>query len=132
MASLGSLPTVTQPPAPATSPAFTAIGARLGTVEVGTTQLGYAVRVSGGTPIQVKCSRGYASANNPGGGWAAIGARTAGSGYELIWRNTSGAYAAWSLNTAGGMVSSRLMSASELSQLETQHGVDLNRPGEVG
>jgi subtilisin family serine protease len=128
MASLGSLSTVTQPPAVA----FTPIGVRLGTVEVGTAQLGYALRVSGGTPIQVTWSGGYASASNPGGGWTAIAARMYGSGYELLWRNTSGAYGSWILNASGGLVSFRNITAADVLQLETQYGVDINSDTKIG
>ena len=111
---------------------FNPIGVRLGTVEVGTTQLGYALRVSGGTPLQVTYAGAYVSASNAAGGWAPIAARTAGSGYELFWRNTSGAYASWALNSTGGLTSYRMVGLSEVLQLETQYSVDINGDTTVG
>ena len=128
MAALGAQPVVTQPPAVAFNP----IGVRLGTVEVGTTQLGYALRVSGGTPLQVTYAGAYVSASNAAGGWAPIAARTAGSGYELFWRDTSGAYASWALNSTGGLTSYRMVGLSEVLQLETQYSVDINGDTTVG
>ena len=94
--------------------------------------MGYALRVDGSTPIPVIWSGGQASASTPGAGWAAIAARTYGSGYELLWRNTSGAYGSWILNASGGLVSFRTILAADVLQLETQYGVDINSDSRIG
>ena len=105
---------------------FTSFGAKLNNVEVGVTQLGYAIRNNGGGPILISWSQGYASQNNPGGGWVGIAARSTNTGYELFWKNNiSGQFAVWVLRSDGFLLSGRLLSLSEMLALETKYGVKI-------
>jgi diketogulonate reductase-like aldo/keto reductase len=105
----------------------------IGAVTLGSTTLGYALQVGGAnTPLQVTASGQYASAGNPGGGWSAIGAAAAGTGYTLYWKNTNGTYAQWTLDGTGALTGGRALSGADLYGVEDALGSDLTGDGKVG
>jgi ELWxxDGT repeat protein len=96
-------------------------------VNLGGTNLGYALRSGSGAPIQISYPGGNASASNPGNGWIAVAAAPNSSGYALYWRNSSSGQAArWELNAAGAYQAGLLLSASELIQEEGKLNIDLD------
>jgi hypothetical protein len=104
---------------------FTASGATLGDVEVGSTLLGYAVRVNQARVLQVTFASGYASPLNQGT-WVPVAARRKDAGYELFWKNQqSGGYFAWGLNAFGRHTGGRVVGLAEIQSLETLHGTDI-------
>ena len=112
-------------------PPFTSVRT-VGTVEFGTIAAGYAVRTSG-VVIPVTWSGRNASASSPGGGWAAVGARRSGAGYEVLWRHAAlGLVGTWMVDAAGRQVSVRGLSLAEAKALETQVGFDVTGDGIVG
>jgi hypothetical protein len=111
---------------------FASSGVTIGTVELGTTQLGYALRVSGGSPIHVTVSGGYASPSQPGGGWVAIGARAKGPGFEMFWKNGSGQYQLWALNSTGARTKVTALSVTAFRKTEKSIGRDLDGDGRIG
>jgi hypothetical protein len=112
-------------------PPFTSVRT-VGTVDFGTIAAGYAVRTSG-VVIPVTWSGRNASASAPGGGWAAVGARRSGAGYEVLWRHAAlGLVGTWMVDAAGRQVSARGLSLAEAKALETQIGFDVTGDGIVG
>jgi hypothetical protein len=114
-------------------------GSPIDGVQLGSTSLGYAVRryegpyLTLGPVIPVTVSGQPASRTNPGGGWLALGARPAGQGFELLWRNTqTGGYAAWVLDAAGRQTSWRLLTLGDVYSIEKQHSIDITGEGRVG
>jgi len=63
----------------------------------------YVIR-SGGGEIPITLNGTATSASNPGGGWTAIAARAAGSGYELLWQHAGGSFVQWTLNGSGAFI----------------------------
>ncbi|KAF0653732.1 hypothetical protein L107_05168 [Cyanobium sp. Copco_Reservoir_LC18] len=59
-------------------------------VNLGSTQLGFAIRPGAGAPIQVSISGQFASASNPGAGWSPLAAAATAGGYDrrspVSWR----------------------------------------------
>jgi uncharacterized protein YkwD len=107
----------------------------VGAVEFGTVPAGYAVRSGGaaGTVLPVTFGGVKASATNPGAGWAAVGARASGSGYEVFWRNVgAGAYAAWTLDAAGARTGGRGLTVAETQAVESQVNFDITGDGRIG
>jgi ELWxxDGT repeat protein len=99
-------------------------------VNLGSTSLGYALRNSGGAPIQVTYPSGNASASNPGNGWNAVAAAPSGSGYSFYWRNsTSAQLAFWSLDSTGAYTSGYLLTESQVFAEEAKLNLDLNGDG---
>jgi ELWxxDGT repeat protein len=99
-------------------------------VNLGSTNLGYALRSGSGAPIPVTYPGGNASASNPGNGWSAVAAASNSSGYVLYWRNSgNGQTARWDLNATGAYQSGYLLSASQLIQEEGNLNIDLNGDG---
>jgi hypothetical protein len=117
--------------APPSPPPFTSLRT-IGTVDFGTIAAGYAVRASGAV-IPVTWSGRNASASSPGGGWAAVGARRSGAGYEVLWRHAAlGLVGTWSIDAAGRQTSARSIGLAAAQALETQVGFDLSGDGIVG
>ena len=70
-------------------------------VNLGRTNLGYALRGGDDAPIQVISPGGSATASNPGDGWTAFAAAATNSGYAVYWRDSSHQLARWNLNANG-------------------------------
>ena len=104
----------------------------VGTVSLGTTQLGYALQVGSANPIQITYSGIGASATSPGGGWSAIGAAANGTGFDLYLKNIDGSYAIWNLNGTGAQTGGKLLSTAEFFAAESSLSNDLNADGSVG
>ena len=107
----------------------------VGGVEFGTFPAGYAVRTGGanGQVIPVTFGGAVASTSNPGAGWAAVVARSSGSGYEVIWRHAqSGTHAAWTLNAAGAWTGGRGLALAEVQVVESQVNFDITGDGKIG
>jgi serralysin len=99
-------------------------------VNLGSTNLGYALQSGSGAPIQITYPGGHASASNPGNGWIAVAGAASGSGYAFYWRNSaSGQTARWDLNSSGAYTTGTLLSASQLLREEASLNVDLNGDG---
>jgi hypothetical protein len=107
----------------------------VGGVEFGTIPAGYAVRTGGanGQVIPVTFGGATASATSPGGGWAAVGARQSGSGYEVFWRQAqAGAFALWTLNATGARTGGRGLTVAESQAIESQVAFDITGDGRIG
>jgi len=109
---------------------------------LGQTQLGYALLVGNGTPVQISSGGTNVSASSASG-WTPLGvvAKFADNdyhsgvvtGYSLYWSNpNTGQYAVWDLNTQGANVSGRGISLGELVAAESSSAADLNADGEIG
>jgi len=112
---------------------FTPAGATIGGLSLGTTPFGYALQPAGGAVIPVTYSGVNASPSNPGGNWIAVAAASAGSGFDLYWRNTiTSQFSRWSLNSSGLLGSFSLLNPAQLITAETTIGFDLNGNGIIG
>jgi uncharacterized protein YkwD len=103
-----------------------------GNISLGSTQLGYAIKVGSTNPIQITDAGTYASPNSPGGGWSAIAAAANGTGFDLYLKNTNGSYEIWNLNGAGIQSGSKVITATEFYAAEASLSNDLNGDGFVG
>ena len=101
-------------------------------VSLGSTQLGYAIKVGSTNPIQITDAGTYASPNSPGGGWSAIAAAANGTGFDLYLKNTNGSYEIWNLNGGGIQSGSKVITATEFYAAEASLSNDLNGDGFVG
>jgi ELWxxDGT repeat protein len=102
-------------------------------VNLGSTNLGYALQSGSGAPIQITYPGGHASASNPGNGWIAVAGGASGSGYAFYWRNSgTGQTARWDLNSAATYQSGALLSPSQLIAEEVAIHADLNADGIIG
>ncbi len=102
-------------------------------LNLGTTQLGYALSNGSGLPIHVRFLGQFASQANPGAGWAAIAAAASGSGYTLYWKNSvNNQYALWNLDAQGTYTSGIQLSATELKVREALIRSDLDGDGRKG
>ena len=127
----------TQPPAgtPPTINSFDSISGPINGVNLGLTSFGYAIRQASGSTIQIKLSGRFVSPTNPGAGWSAIAAapESAGTGYELFWKNSdTRQYVRWVLDASGNYSSGALLSTSELLAAESRLNTDLNRDNITG
>ena len=105
----------------------------IGSVSLGQTQLGYALLVGNGTPVQISNAGANASVSTVPG-WTPLGVVAgANSTYTLYWRNaSSGQYAVWVLNAQGAVSSGRVANVGEILQVETNLNVDLDGDGQTG
>jgi subtilase family serine protease/alpha-tubulin suppressor-like RCC1 family protein len=102
-------------------------------VNLGSTILGYALRVGDNAPLQVIYPGGQASDHNPGHGWSAAAAAASADGYALYWRNLkSGEAARWHLDGSGSYQTGAFLSASELIAEEVGLQSDLNGDAIIG
>ncbi|KAF0653268.1 protease, partial [Cyanobium sp. Copco_Reservoir_LC18] len=102
-------------------------------VNLGSTQLGFAIRQGSGAPIQVSISGQLASASNPGAGWTPLAAAATAGGYDLYWRNSvSGQYARWNLNSSGAFIGGEALTLNQFLQAETSLNADLDGDGSTG
>jgi serralysin len=113
---------------------YSAGGATINGVNLGSTALGYALKVGAAAPLQITYSGQYASAGNPGDGWSAIAAASAvGGGYQLYWKNAgSSQYARWNLGVDGSLIDGGLLSTADLLAAETSLAYDINKDGSTG
>ena len=111
---------------------FSASTLTIGTVTLGTNQLGYAIKNGAATPLQVSFSGQFASSANPGAGWNAIAAASTVSGYDLYWKNTNGTYAKWALNSSAALTTGTLLTAANIYNEEVSSRFDLNQDGTIG
>ncbi len=99
-------------------------------VNLGTMNVGYAIRNGNGAPLPVIYAGINASPSSPGNGWAALAATTSDRGYFLYWRNSTTLSAArWELNSSGVYTSGIELSASQLLSEEATLSLDLNGDG---
>jgi hypothetical protein len=104
----------------------------LGSVTLGATQLGYAIKNGSGSPIQISFSGQFASTSNPGAGWNALAAASTVSGYDLYWKNTNGTYAKWALNSSADLTTGTLLTAANIYSEEVSSRFDLNQDRTIG
>ena len=108
--------------------AYTAGNTTIGTVNLGSTPFGYALKNGTAAPLQITYPSGNASASNPGANWVAIAAAAAPSGYELYWRNNvSSQFARWDLDANGSLISGTMLSSAALYAAEQKIQFDLNK-----
>ena len=101
----------------------------VGNVQFGTTQLGYSLKNGNSSPLSITNAGAVAAA---AGGWSALAAAAAGSGYDLYWKNINGTYAKWSLNSSAALTSGAFISSADFLQAETSLAADLDRDGITG
>ncbi|MFZ0407347.1 MAG: CAP domain-containing protein [Cyanobium sp.] len=101
----------------------------IGTIQFGSSQLGYALK-NGSNPLLSITNAGAVATE--AGGWSAIAAATAGSGYDLYWKNANGTYAKWILNSSAALTSGSVISTSDFLQAETNLATDLDGDGKTG
>ena len=101
----------------------------VGSVQFGNTQLGYAIKNGSSAPLSITNAGVVAAAS---GGWSAIAASASGSGYDLFWKNTTGTYAKWTLNSSAALASGALLSTADFLQVETRLAADLDGDGKTG
>jgi len=116
-----------------TGAGYTAGSSTIGAVNLGSSKLGYALRNGSESPIQITYSGQYASTSNPGANWVTVAAATAGSGYQLYWKNSvTSQYVRWNLTPSGDLVSSAYVSPAEFYSAEASLGADIDRDGVTG
>lgn len=103
-----------------------------GSVTLGTTPLGYAIKAGASNPIQITYLGLNASSSSPGAGWSAVSALANGSGFDLYLKNTDGSFAVWNLNSSGALTTGRFLSLREVLASESQLGADLNGDNAIG
>ena len=108
------------------------IGSGTSAVAFGTTDLGYAIQLNGGSPIQITYSGTNASDNAPGAGWTGIGAAIDGPGYDLYLKNINGTYVMWTLNASGALTAGKVLTGIDLYSAETALNMDLTGDGQIG
>ena len=108
------------------------IGSGPSTVAFGTTDLGYAIQLNSGSPIQITFSGTNASDNAPGAGWSGIGAAVDGSGYNVYLKNTNGTYAMWNSNASGVVTGGKALTGIDIYTAETALNMDLTGDGIIG
>ncbi|WP_201295788.1 hypothetical protein, partial [Cyanobium sp. Copco_Reservoir_LC18] len=112
---------------------YTAGARTINGVNLGSTQLGFAIRPAAGAPIQVSISGQLASASNPGAGWSPLAAAATAGGYDLYWRNSvSGQLARWNLNSSGAFVGGDVLTPNQFLQAESSLNADLDGDGSTG
>jgi hypothetical protein len=107
----------------------------IGTVNLGSNDLGYALKKGVSDDVQVTFQGRIASAANLGGLWTAVAAAGGddGSGYRLYWRSTNGdQFSRWLLDNNGALSSSSFLSKADLATEEKVLGHDLNNDGRIG
>ena len=112
---------------------YTAGAATIGSVNLGTTQLGYAIKNGGSPSVQVTYKGDYISPTYPGAGWIGLAATVDGAGYNIYVKNTaSGQYVKWILDANGVIVGGAFLTALQELQEETTAGYDINGDGTTG
>ncbi|GDX77066.1 hypothetical protein LBMAG41_21430 [Cyanobium sp.] len=101
----------------------------IGTVQFGSSQLGYALK-NNNNPLLAITNAGAVATE--AGGWSALAAAAAGNGYELYWKNSSGTYAKWILNSSAALTSGFVISTADFLQAETNLATDLDGDGKTG
>jgi uncharacterized protein YkwD/deoxyadenosine/deoxycytidine kinase len=101
----------------------------VGTVQFGSTQLGYAL-INGSNPLLAITNAGAVATE--AGGWSALAAAAAGNGYELYWKNSNGTYAKWILNSSAALTRGFVISTADFLQAETNLATDLDGDGKTG
>jgi hypothetical protein len=104
----------------------------LGSVTLGSTQLGYAIKNGNASPIQISFSGQFASTSNPGDGWNAFAAASTVSGYDLYWQNTNGTYAKWALNSSAALTTGTLLTEANIYNEEVSSRLEFNQDGTIG
>ncbi len=64
------------------------------------------------------------------GGWAAIQAEASGGGYRILWQNTDGSYAEWTLDGTGAFINGTAI--ANVIDVESFYGADINGDGTTG
>ena len=112
---------------------YTAGAATIGSVNLGTTQLGYAIKNGGNPSVQVSYKGEYISPTYPGAGWIGLAATVDGAGYDIYVKNMiSGQYVKWILDTKGAIVGGAFLTAAQELQEETTFGYDIDGDGTTG
>jgi hypothetical protein len=105
----------------------------IGSVTLGSNQVGYAIKDGAASPIQFSFSGQLASSSSPGAGWSAIAAAATSTGYEIFWKNAvTGQDARWVLDARGNYSSGALLSTPELLLAENRLNTDLNKDSITG
>ena len=112
---------------------YTAGSATIGSVNLGTTQLGYAIKKGLSTSVQVTYNGDYISPTFPGAGWVGLAAAVDGTGFDMYVKNTiTGQYVKWILDTKGAIVGGAFLTSAQELQEETTIGYDINGDGTTG
>ena len=102
----------------------------IGSVNLGSNALGYALQSGSASPVQITYPGGNASASNPGSNWVAVAAAAIDTGYQLYWKHSvNGAIARWDLNSSGNFSSGAGLSSSQVIGAETSLNFDLDGDG---
>jgi len=102
-------------------------------VNLGTTPLGYGIKVATSPAIPVTVSGQNASASNPGSGWNALAAAPSANGFQLYWKNVNtNQFARWNLGSSGTMTSASLLTQADIFSAETSLNFDLNNDKRIG
>ena len=101
----------------------------IGTVQFGSSQLGYALKNSNNPLLAITNAGAVAT---EAGGWSALAAAAAGNGYELYWKNSNGTYAKWILNSSAALTRGFVISTADFLQAESNLATDLDADGIIG
>jgi len=112
---------------------YTAGVATVAGVNLGQTQLGYAIRSGAGSPLQITYGGQYVTPSVPGGGWTVLAAAASGAGYAAYLKNSvSAQFAKWQLSAAGVVTGGTLLASGEVFEAEVTTAFDLNNDGTIG
>ncbi len=64
------------------------------------------------------------------GGWSAIQAEASGGGYRILWQNSDGSYAEWTLDGTGAFINGTAI--ANVIDVESFYGADINNDGTTG
>jgi hypothetical protein len=106
-----------------------------GQITFGTTQLGYAFKLSSSANIlQITLGGQFVSASYPGGGWVGLGVvSVSGSSFALYWRNSAiQQFGRWSVDINGAGSNGVSVTFADLLEVEKVNNVDLDGDGRIG
>jgi hypothetical protein len=103
---------------------------RVGAVELGLTQVGYALRI--GTAIIPVVNNGTLVTASSLAGWTPAAAAAVGTGYQIFLRYLDGRYTQWNVNSAGVVIGRSLLTAGQRRLAEARLAYDINGDGIIG
>jgi hypothetical protein len=103
---------------------------KIGAVELGSTQSGYALRVNNALISVSHKGAAVTAATTPGK--VPVAAFGVSGGYHLFWRLENGQYEQWNVNARGGLTRIASLSAGQRRLAEAARKYDINGDGVIG